>query len=170
MIQCWTEIEIPPHSVFWMKDILNPCALETPIVRVYRPSLDDVWDNEIGFYEGKAVNVFSAEALYYTGYVFPGNLANDALTNGRRPIPANSRFAAEQLASGIHWVGYGGAGVDPTLYTWFHPRMDSWYLHANIGDGDGQDLLGVAFMRIGDPDAINRCIPVVMGSVNDWMA
>ena len=159
MIQCWTEIEIPPHSVFWMKDILNPCALETPIVRVFR--VDDTTDLE-EFYAGAYED---GPTVFYTASRNLGNLRMDALTNGRAAIPRCSRFPAWQLAFGVHWLSYDADAIlEDDLQ--FHPRSGAWGLTSH---GRMQNAVqGVSFMRVGNIDTIQQCVPVVMSARNDW--
>lgn len=167
-ITCWTEQDLPPYSIFWMRDILNPCALKAPIVRVYRPTPDQVIEED--FYDGTLVRRWSSVYGYYVDATYVGNTRSDALTNGGSPIPAMSQFLGWQLHCGRFWLGYTTDDVpDPTIRR-FGVRLSTGYLIPATPTEDTDIVRGVTFIRLGEPDTVQRCVPVIMEYQNDWAA
>lgn len=163
-ILCWCEEDIPPWSCFWIKEIMNPSALETPIAVVYRPT--DAAE-EVALNESIIVKTWDPNVLYYSSSLFVANLRADALTNGIIAVRAKNIFHALPLMVGFHWMAYDENLADPE-HRWFYPRTDRWPLASKESPTiliDSENVVrGVQFLRIGNANESLHCVPVVMAS------
>jgi len=166
-IKCWCEEAIPPHSCFWIKDVLNPIAIQEPTLVVGRPTGDHSawWDSTAfpGINDGILVNGWDSEYLYYSTAVYVANLRTEVLTNGPISVPAKTLFYARQLFMGVHWLGYH-SDAKPEDY-WFYPRDDSYLLDSSTQPEYTERphaLRGLMFRRVSYADTMKKCVPVVM--------
>jgi len=141
MISCWTYTEIPPWSLFFAQEILQPSVESAPTAVVYA-----------GAKETLPVDPFTQQGTYYW---LAYNFRPDAITNGIRVIPKNSLFDGDFVGAGIHWLAYH-EGSDPESL-WWNPTA-AW----NLTDEDIPGQVGPWFRRVGRADEVNRCIPVLM--------
>lgn len=167
-LQCWCEEEIPPWSVAWIKEVMNPTALEPPIAVVARPTSNLEFAEEAAI--GLLAKTWDPYYLYYTTGLYVANLRPEAVTNGPITVPGKTLFQAKQLMFGAHWLRYDEVGANPE-HDWFYPRTDTWRLasvvDASLLGGDPFTIRGCVFRRIGRADTIQKCVPVVMLSQDD---
>lgn len=141
IIPCWTNYDIPPWSVFFAFDILNPHVIYAPVFIIEKTAWDLL-----------PVTAFpAADSASWTEY----NMRADALTNGPTPIPAHSQFAATSLLDGIHWMAYD-EDSDPESIT-FHPSGE-W----TVSDADIPAANWPEFRRVGPANETLKCVPVIM--------
>jgi len=180
--KCWSYEAIPPFSCLRLAAILNPIADSEPLLVIQPKSVGmSFWPNDLDTpgYPGDRgtgyTKSFLSSTLLYGGSVgllsdWRGmNLCSYLYTNGPIAVPAKTIFYCDNLLSGVHWLRYDSAietafpETDERHFAlWYSPTATDWGLTPS-----GAPLhVGVNFRRVGYPDLVARCVPVVMESYN----